>query len=117
MSGTTTLRLSWRRQYMAAAPCDRWYVYGPWPSEACGGVWRERGCWRAEVWPLGRRILGAYYRNPRKAKLHIERWLRAHPQVVSPAYDPRGFKGRIQRRPDHLLEQAVRESRSTVGGL
>lgn len=108
MERVTTFALTWRQQDWGSGPVDRWYVYGPPPSDACGGVWRERGLWRAEVWPHGRRVLGAYYHRREQAMRHIERWLRAHPGTVKPGYDPRGFKGRDWRRPDHLLQEYLR---------
>ena len=104
----STLHIIWRRKQYAGRYEDRWYAYGTPESDACGGVWRERGMYRAEVWPHGRRILGAYYANPAKARQHIERWLQAHPHVACAAIDPRAIKGRIPRRPDPLLEQHVR---------
>lgn len=102
------LTIIWRRQHHAGLGDGCWYAFGSEMGDACGGYWRERGQWRAEVWPPGRQVLGAYYASPRKARTHIERWLQAHPTVACAALDPRGVKGRIERRPDALMAQHLR---------
>jgi hypothetical protein len=108
MSGST-IEFTWKRQRICGALADRWYCSAPARAD-CGGVWRERGAWRAEVWPRGRKVIGAYYANPRQAMRHLERWLAAHPQVADIVEDRRGASGRYSPRPDPKLAEFVRQA-------
>jgi hypothetical protein len=102
------LKLIWRPQPYSGLGTGCMYAFGSDRAEACAGVWRERGLWRAEVWPLGRQVLGAYYVTPAKARQHLERWLQAHPWVALPSLDPRGIKGRMAYRPNPMMAQYLR---------
>jgi hypothetical protein len=102
------LKIIWRRQPHSGLGAGCEFAYGSDEADACAGVWRERGLWRAEVWPLGRQVLGAYYVTPAKARQHLERWLQAHPWVALPSLDPRGIKGRMAYRPNPMMAQYLR---------
>lgn len=74
----------------------------------CGGVWRERGCWRGEVWPRGRDVLGAYYSTLERAQQQVVRYITAHPMVADVVGDPRGGGGKGRSRPDWRLAEYLR---------
>lgn len=77
---------------------------------ACGGVWLERGRWRGEVWPRGRRDpLGAYFNSRRHAQQQVQRYLQVHPHVADVGADPRGDRGRACSRPDWRLAAYLRQ--------
>lgn len=106
---TVQLRITWRQQRYGRSLVDRWYAYAfEYVGEECAGVWRERGVYRAEVWPPGGKAIGAYYRNPEKARQHVERWLHCHPFAASLAMDPRSSRGRSMHRPNPRLAQFLR---------
>lgn len=101
------LQISWTQQRAGGVLIARWYCRAP-ARGACGGVWQEDGLFRAEVWPRGRDVVGAYYRTPKQAMRHIERWLAAHPHVADVVEDRRGISGRLVHRPDHRLAEFLR---------
>lgn len=103
------LQLTWKQQRACGVLIERWYCSAPSRSD-CGGVWREHGKFRAEVWPRGRNVVGAFYTNPDQAKRHVERWLAAHPHVADVVEDRRGMSGRIVYRKDYRLAEYLRNA-------
>lgn len=84
---------------------------------ACGGVWRERGRYRAEAWPAGSKAPpGAYYATRATAQRHLERWLRAHPRVLElESKGWRGVKSKPAPLPDWRIAQYLRLNGAGVG--
>jgi len=102
-------KLSWRHQRRSWTTQERWFIAAD-ERGPCGGVWAEKGRFRAEVWPRGSSVRGAYYASPQRAMQQIERYLHSHPHVtdVIDLSDSRAKAGRGSSRPDWRLAEYLR---------
>lgn len=102
-------KLSWRHQRRSGTTPERWFVSAS-ERGSCGGVWAERGAFRAEVWPRGSVVRGAYYRTAQRAMQQVERYLLANPHVtdVIDLSDSRAKGGRGRSRPDWRIAEYLR---------